>query len=126
MSFQDRLKELRIKNNLSQKKLADAVGVAQSSINYWESGQRIPSIDACARIAEYFDVNIEDLLDLTAEIEAGNKDKPIVTARKPYTLNNEEAHLLKLFDRLNNKGQEKATEQLELLTKIPEYRQDSE
>ena len=35
MGLQEKIKELRLNSGISQKKLADAIGVAQSSINYW-------------------------------------------------------------------------------------------
>lgn len=69
MSFSEKLHELRIANNLSQKKMADALGVAQSSINYWEKGQRDPSIMIVEKIAAYFHVDVDYLLDLTASKE---------------------------------------------------------
>ena len=126
MSFQENLKELRTKKGLSQKKLADEIGVAQSSINYWESGQRVPNIEACTRMAEFFHVDLRDLLDLDAELASGNNNRPIVSVRRPYTINSDEYDLLKLFDKLNDEGQDKAIEQVELLTKIPEYLKDSD
>lgn len=63
MSFQEKLKELRQKNGLSQKKLADAIGVAQSSVNYWEKGLRTPSAEVVQKLANYFKVSIDELLD---------------------------------------------------------------
>lgn len=62
MEFKDILYSLRTKHHLSQKKLADDLGVAQASVNYWEKGQRTPSIDAVQAIAEYFHVTVNDLL----------------------------------------------------------------
>lgn len=31
--------------------------------NYWEKGERIPSIEAAAKIADFFNITIESLLD---------------------------------------------------------------
>ena len=62
MEFKDILYSLRTKHHLSQKKLADDLGVAQASVNYWEKGQRTPSIDAVQSIAEYFQITVNDLL----------------------------------------------------------------
>lgn len=62
MEFKDILYSLRTKHHLSQKKLADDLGVAQASVNYWEKGQRTPSIDAVQSIANYFHVTVNDLL----------------------------------------------------------------
>lgn len=63
MAFPEKLKFLRTSKNLTQKDFATKIGVSQSSINYWEKGQRIPSIEAAARIANYFSVTIDSLLD---------------------------------------------------------------
>ena len=63
MTFPEKLKHLRLELNLTQKEFANKIGVSQSSINYWEKGQRIPSIEAAARIADFFDITIESLLD---------------------------------------------------------------
>lgn len=63
MAFPEKLKYLRTKMNLTQKDFAEKIGVSQSSINYWEKGQRIPSIEAAAKIADYFNITIESLLD---------------------------------------------------------------
>ena len=46
--------------NFAKKKKKN--GVSQSSVNYWEKGQRIPSIEAAAKIADFFDITIESLL----------------------------------------------------------------
>lgn len=62
MEFKEILHSLRTKHHLSQKNLADDLGVAQASINYWEKGQRTPSIEAVKSIAEYFHVTVDDLL----------------------------------------------------------------
>ena len=63
MAFPEKLKLLRTTLNLTQKDFAEKLGVSQSSINYWEKGQRIPSIEAAAKIADFFDITIESLLD---------------------------------------------------------------
>ena len=63
MAFPEKLKYLRSKMNLTQKDFAEKIGVSQSSINYWEKGQRIPSIEAAAKIADFFNITIESLLD---------------------------------------------------------------
>lgn len=64
MSFQENLKNLRLKRGLSQKKLADAIGVAQSSINYWEKGERVPSVESTNRLADFFNVTLDELYDI--------------------------------------------------------------
>lgn len=60
--FPNRLLKLRKSHGLSQKKLAQAIGVSQASINYWEKGERTPSVDAVQKIADFFNVQISELL----------------------------------------------------------------
>lgn len=63
MAFPEKLKYLRTSMRLTQKDFAKKKnGVSQSSVNYWEKGQRIPSIEAAAKIADFFDITIESLL----------------------------------------------------------------
>lgn len=62
MEFSEVLYTLRKKHNLSQSALAKALGVAQASINYWEKGERTPSIDAVKDIAKHFDISVNDML----------------------------------------------------------------
>ena len=58
----ERLKELRIEKDISQLELAKAVGFSQSSIAYWETGQRVPNAKAIIILARFFDVSIDYLL----------------------------------------------------------------
>jgi bacteriophage CI repressor helix-turn-helix domain len=62
VGFSENLYALRTHASLSQKELAEKLGVAQASINYWEKGQRTPSIDMVVLIAKYFNVSLDDLL----------------------------------------------------------------
>lgn len=63
MGLPEKIKKLRMNNKISQKKLADAIGVAQSSINYWEKGQRIPSIAAAQKLADFFNITLDQLYE---------------------------------------------------------------
>ena len=51
MTFSEKLKRMRKERGISQATLAKNLGVSQSSVNYWEKGERIPSIEAVKRIA---------------------------------------------------------------------------
>ena len=63
--FATRLYELRIKNNLTQQKLASLVGVTQQSIWKWETDRSEPNIEKLRRLAELFGVPTDTLLGLT-------------------------------------------------------------
>ena len=57
----NKLAKLRQEAHLSQKQLAQELGVSQSSINYWENGGRTPSVKAAQRISEYFKIPISEI-----------------------------------------------------------------
>lgn len=63
-----RIKEIRIKQGLTQKDLAGFVGVTPSTISQIESNQIFPSIPALYKIAETFSVNISSLFPEKADI----------------------------------------------------------
>lgn len=63
MNFPEKLYNLRTSNGLSQKKLAEKTGVSQASINYWEKGQRTPSINAVTKLAQFFQIDVSELLN---------------------------------------------------------------
>ena len=64
MGLEEKIKELRLNRGVSQKKLAESIGVAQSSINYWEKGQRTPSVTAAQKLADYFNITLDELYDI--------------------------------------------------------------
>ena len=59
--FGEKLKELRLENNLSQKDLAIKIGVGKSIISSWELGQNQPTLPSMIAIADFFDVSIDYL-----------------------------------------------------------------
>lgn len=61
--FNDVLKKLRKSENLTQRQLAEKLGFSFSSIGMYESGKREPSFEVLEAIADYFNVNIDYLLD---------------------------------------------------------------
>lgn len=58
----ERLRILRESVKLSQVKMADLLGVKQSSINRYEQGQSAPSLETLVKYADYFDVSMDYLL----------------------------------------------------------------
>ena len=59
----DNIRQLRKAQKISQIGLAEALGVSQATITCWENGTRKPSLDLLNRIADYFHVSTDDLLD---------------------------------------------------------------
>lgn len=92
MDFPEKLKYLRTGLKLTQKDFAEKIGVSQSSINYWEKGQRIPSIEAATKIADFFSITIESLLDSEDRIIKKNPLNMMTGTFYSYTDNVADIH----------------------------------
>lgn len=62
MSFNERLRELRTKRELSQQQLAIALGISKSAISMYEIGEREPDFETLETIADFFNVDMNYLL----------------------------------------------------------------
>ena len=60
-----RLKEIRKERQVSQIKLALALNTSQNTISRYETGEREPGIAELIKIADYFNVSIDYLLERT-------------------------------------------------------------
>ena len=60
-----RLKEIRKTKGISQLKLAIDLNTNQNTISRYETGEREPGIVELIRIADYFDVSVDYLLERT-------------------------------------------------------------
>ena len=61
--FKDNLIELRKLNGMSQDELADIIGVSRQTVSKYETGESLPDIEKCKRIAEVFSVSMDDLIN---------------------------------------------------------------
>lgn len=92
----ENLKALREAAAVSQKQLAEAIGVSQQSINKYENHNIEPDIETMIRIADYFDTSVDYLIGHTSikhKIEN-------VTA---YELNEEESRIVDRYRKLSPK-----------------------
>ena len=75
MKFNERLKELREKNNLTQEQLAKISGVSSRMIQRYEAGTSRPRWDAAEQIAKALDISVVDLLGQSGMLVAEAAEK---------------------------------------------------
>lgn len=63
MFSSSKLKSLRESKGLSQKDLAEDIGVSDVMISMYEQGKKNPSLDTLSMISDYFGVSVDYLLD---------------------------------------------------------------
>lgn len=76
MKFNERLRELREKNNLTQEQLAKKSGISSRMIQRYEYGTSRPRLDAAEKIAKALCVTTDELL--------GNADMLVAQASEKY------------------------------------------
>lgn len=61
-AFADRITKLRMDKGLSQQQLAQQLGVKRSVVSYYESGDRLPSLNVLMEMSRVFNVSTDYLL----------------------------------------------------------------
>lgn len=61
----EKLKSLRVEKKLTQKQIADRIGLAISAVSSYESGTRYPSFDVLIKLAGIYHVSTDYLLGIT-------------------------------------------------------------
>lgn len=72
-AFNERLKGLRIQFGVTQKAIAEGIGVAPVSLQRFEYGTVKPKLDTVIRLADYFNVSTDYLLGRTDVPEVNRK-----------------------------------------------------
>ncbi len=68
MTFSERLKELRVSRNLTQKQVYTSVGMSALGYQRYEYGEREPAFKQLLALADFFDVSLDYL--------CGRSDRP--------------------------------------------------
>lgn len=63
MSFGSRLKELRLKNNLTQLELAKKINLSKANVSKYEANLIEPNLDTLTMISDLFNVSTDYLLE---------------------------------------------------------------
>ena len=57
------VRDMRMRKNLAQGQLAEAMGVSRQTINSIENERYIPSLPLALALARYFGVTVEEMFD---------------------------------------------------------------
>ncbi len=65
MNIKYRIRDLRCEADISQQKLADALGVTRGAVAQWENGFTLPATDMLEKICDYFNCSLDYLMGRT-------------------------------------------------------------
>lgn len=104
MTFEGKLKDLRIAKGLTQQELAENLSLARVTYAQYELGKREPSIETLRKLATYFNVTTDFLLDMPQSNKPVNVEELVkthrVTYRRKRLSDNEKALLLRVMQAL--------------------------
>ena len=61
------LKSLRKKNQYTQEEIAEKINVSRQSVAKWENGESNPDIESCIKLANLYNVKLDDLVNHSEE-----------------------------------------------------------
>lgn len=83
------IKELRKEKGLTQEQFAEQFNVTRRTVSRWETGSNLPDLDILIEMADYYDIELRELLDGERKSEEMNKELE-ETVLKVVEYNNED------------------------------------
>ena len=85
------LKELRKEKELTQEQLAEKLNVSNRSVSRWENGNTMPDISILIELAEFYEVDIKEIIDGERKSENMNDaEKELMNKVVDYTSKDKE------------------------------------
>ena len=100
----DRIKQLRKQKGLTQKEMAEAVGVGVSTIAMWESGKRTPSFKLLNDLSDLFDKSIDYILGTSDDDRSPKLNDAQVEQLGTWEIQSELIDILRQYLQLDEYG----------------------
>lgn len=110
-----RIREIRKQKGLTQKQLAEKLGITQAGVSAMETNSDNITTKTIANVADALGVHFVDLTFDLGDIEADGQLLEIMNFRY------EDLLILEKFKMLNADGQHEAIKRISELTQLPEY-----
>ncbi|BFH17948.1 helix-turn-helix domain-containing protein [Paenibacillus melissococcoides] len=120
MSIGRRIKELRKEKGVSQKDLAETIGVSRGNVGDWELDKVKPGADALLALSEYFEVTTDWLLSGNEPSNARKLVQGSALGISPSDL-----ELLAKYHQLEDRDKIKIEERIEVLLELAGKESDS-
>lgn len=82
------LKELRREKNLTQEQLAEKFNISSRSVSRWETGTNLPDLSILVEIADFYDVDIREIIDGERKNEMNKETKETLNKVAEYAEQN--------------------------------------
>lgn len=126
MNFGERIKKIRLEQGLSQSELGKRMDITQQAVAKYERLTEQPKLETVRRLAEALNVPMGDLVANWSDYNTSEIITDLEENDRAVHLNRQARLIARYYEELNALGQSKAIEQVEMLTKIPEYQKEKE
>jgi len=92
------LRELRKGKGLTQEQLAEQFNISRRSVSRWETGSNMPDVVLLIEIADFFEVDIREIIDGERKSENMDKEKETLKKVAEYA----DAEKFKLKNKISN------------------------
>ena len=106
------LKELRIHQGLTQQEISQQLNISRQVYSYYESGRRLPDLDTACRLANYFQITLDQLV-LTG-LHLSDTD-PFVSLPEDYQ------DMLRSYHQLSPDNQQHIREYMDFLSRNSKF-----
>lgn len=89
------LKCLRKEKGITQEQFAEIMGVSGRTVSRWETGSNMPDLDVLIQIADYYEVEIKEVLDGERKSEKMNREMEDTVLKVADYSNHEKQRLTK-------------------------------
>lgn len=69
------LRDLRKEKGMTQEEIAEKFGVSSKSVSRWENGRTLPDLAILVELADYYEVDIKELIDGERKSETMEKEE---------------------------------------------------
>ncbi len=91
------LKGLRNEKGLTQEQLAERLNVSNRSVSRWETGSTLPDISILIELAEFYEVDIKEVIDGERKSESMEKELVVTLEKVGEYIGNEKNQIIKLL-----------------------------
>ncbi len=120
MTFGEKVRQLRIKQNLTQDTLACMTGISKARISNYERNKRRPKWEVAHAIANALGTPLSELYGENQDENNGEGAPSTCRAKKPYNWRLKK--MTAAFDKLSDKGQMELIKRAEELSCVPAYK----
>lgn len=85
------LKELRKEKKLTQEQFAEIFNTSSRSVSRWETGTNLPDLSILVEIADFYDIDIREIIDGERKNEMNNETKETLTKVAEYAKQDKES-----------------------------------